>query len=99
MVGPTIASAAAARALEVLAEEDAAAAAAVAQELAAEGGGGGDVAMADAGAAPKNGEKPEAVGGAGMLEGVCSQLAFQQHPWGYHFATPASCACKLLYCP
>lgn len=64
MVGPKIASAAAQRALEVLAEEDGAAAAAVAAE--AEGGGdgqrgGGDVAMGDA-AGPKNGENGPADG-------------------------------------
>ncbi|KAL4441240.1 hypothetical protein ABPG77_011477 [Micractinium sp. CCAP 211/92] len=63
MVGPKIASAAAQRALEVLAEEDEAAAAAVAAEAEAGGGQGegGDVAMAGAGA-PKNGENGPADG-------------------------------------
>ena len=57
MVGPKIASAAAQRALEVLAEEDAAAAAGVAQQIAA-AEAGVDVDMPDAGsAAPKNGDK------------------------------------------
>ena len=63
MVGPKIASAAAQRALEVLAEEDAAAAAGVAQQMAA-GEAGVDIDMADAagGAAPKNGNKPAGEG-------------------------------------
>ena len=63
MVGPKIASAAAQRALEVLAEEDAAAAAAVAAEAEGGGGqgGGADAAMPDAGA-PKNGENGPADG-------------------------------------
>ena len=57
MVGPKIASAAAQRALEVLAEEDAAAAAGVAQQMAA-AEAGVDIDMPDAGgAAPKNGDK------------------------------------------
>ncbi|PSC72177.1 swi snf complex [Micractinium conductrix] len=62
MVGPKIASAAAQRALEALAEEDAAAAAAVADELAAQGGG--DVLMA-AGEKQGNGaaaDKPVSAG-------------------------------------
>lgn len=58
MVGPKIASAAAQRALEVLAEEDAAAAAEVAQELAAAQAGGGDAAMPDVG---KNGQQTDGV--------------------------------------
>ena len=71
MVGPKIASAAAQRALEVLAEEDAAAAAGVAQQMAA-AEAGVDIDMPDAGgAAPKNGDKAagEGVSLAGWRDG------------------------------
>jgi hypothetical protein len=86
MVGPKIASAAAQRALEVLAEEDAEAAAAVAAELAAGNGGGpADSAGAQQAAVkPANGSNAaDGVGGAvsrhvSLMPGPCAGSAHQR---------------------
>lgn len=94
MVGPKIASAAAQRALEVLAEEDEAAAAAVAAEAEAGGGqgDGGDVAMAGAGA-PKNGENGPADGVSAAWEEYRCVSATHPARLPHHRCSPTAHPC------
>ncbi|EFN54822.1 hypothetical protein CHLNCDRAFT_134832 [Chlorella variabilis] len=75
MVGPKIASAAAQRALEVLAEEDAAAAAAVAADLALTGDGGVAVPQAGGGQSKREGANGGSNGQDGPLPAARVRLA------------------------